>query len=155
MFDKISSSITYLLMVGNRVDPSGNNITGMQITKQALKTGIDIVNRNGLDLLGENSENLTAGQLALKEIYEKLDQPGIKDRIAASVQALTTKAKEIEDENTENADGDEESEADTGFCRFPIGLYMSIRFPLYPRQPPIGTPPLGAVKLRYWPSYVK
>lgn len=109
MFDKISSSITYLLMVGNRVDPSGNNITGMQITKQALKTGIDIVNRNGLDLLGENSENLTAGQLALKEIYEKLDQPGIKDRIAASVQALTTKAKEIEDENTENADGDEES----------------------------------------------
>ena len=41
MFDKISSSITYLLMVGNRVDPSGNNITGMQITKQALKTGID------------------------------------------------------------------------------------------------------------------
>ena len=54
MFDKISSSITYLLMVGNRVDPSGNNITGMQITKQALKTGIDIVNRNGLDLLGEN-----------------------------------------------------------------------------------------------------
>ena len=109
MFDKISSSITYLLMVGNRVDPSGNNITGMQITKQALKTGIDIVNRNGLDLLGENSENLTAGQLALKEIYEKLDQPGIKERIAASVQALTTKAKEIEDENTENADGDEES----------------------------------------------
>ena len=108
MYEDVKNTAFYLLTVGQTIDLSGSNIQDVQITRDVIKKGADLLlKRFGIDIFGKEGER-TAGQKAMNEIYEKFY--AISDDLAAKFSQISTDyVKQFEEEEREKMDGDEES----------------------------------------------
>lgn len=110
MYDKLKPTLMYTIFKGANVNWIGNGIEhiGDYITKDTLKKGADILynGKNKIDIFGDHTENPTAGQLAMKEIYEKFDEndDALHKDIADMITDISTNYDVVYDKyNTESA----------------------------------------------------
>jgi len=86
--------------------------------------------KQGFDIIGQNVEGeLSVGQLAMKELYEKFDNESLRDDIANYISSISTDyIKTREEESDEDAQGDEESVANASIGEHTRASYEFSRF---------------------------
>ena len=117
MYDELRKSVVFCITQGFPVDSSGRNIVelGRHITKETFKIGVDKLLKAGYDVIGQNTETPSVGQLAMRELYDKFDNENIKDDIANDISILSTDFVKIrEEESDEDAQGDDVTAANIG-----------------------------------------
>ena len=132
MYDKLKQTVVFCIIQGQNVDRSGRNIqnVGRHIDKETFKAGIDKMLAKGYDIIGQNSGNdITVGQLAMKEIYDKFDTESLRDDVANYISAISTDFIKIrEDESNEDAQGDEVSVVNANIGEHTRSSYEFSRF---------------------------
>ena len=118
MYDKIRETALMCIIRGQNVDTSGRNISeiGKNINKTTLKAGIDRLLKDGYDVIGQSStEELSVGQQAMREYYEKFDNESLRDDMADRLSLISTDyIKQTEQESEENAQGNDVQQSDIG-----------------------------------------
>lgn len=131
MYDTLRETVKFCIIQGQNVDKSGRNIQniGRHIDKETFKAGIDKLLKLGYDIIGQNTENPTVGQLAMRELYEKFDNEFLRDDLANQISIISTDyRKEIEDESIENAQGDSEDVKQSSIGEHTRASYEFSRF---------------------------
>lgn len=118
MYDKLKQSVLYVITRGMEVDPTGRNINelGHNITKATFKDGIDsLLNADQpIDIIGQKTDSPSAGQLAMREIFDNFDSnEGLREDIANTLQLIATDYNTIQEEqDKDDLDAGEVATAD-------------------------------------------
>ena len=108
MYEDLKKTLLMSLVLGQHIDYSGSNIEYTKIDKDTVDKGIQALNKNGFDILGEHTTEPTVGQKAFKEIMDNFEY--VQDDLAAAFSQISTDYIKItEQEDADNANGDSES----------------------------------------------
>lgn len=132
MYDKLRRSVVYCILRAQGVDKSGRNVQqiGKHIDKETFKAGIDILYKQGYDIIGQKENTIpTIGQLAMREIYEKFDNEILRDDIANDISIFSTDFIKVrEKESIEDAQGDTKSVVGSSIGEHTRASYEFSRF---------------------------